>query len=419
MSSSMSMSMDKVVMSMSRVMNMDNIVMEGMKISAVELTKNVIRELSNMYNFDSEEAISKLNLDDVKVNIVEKVKKVKPEKVKVVKPEKVKKVTSKYPMPFNNKKNDECCEGLRQNHSLYTQCENLKLNDNEYCKKCHNESLKNDSGKPDYGTISDRLECGIYEFRDSKGKSPIAYTKLMSKLKFTREEVEEEAKKLNYEIDPIHFEYTEEPKRGRPKSEKKVKDANAPSSGKKGRPKKMNKEVELTSDVGEDIFASLVENANANANAATQVVNIVVSEVSTKVDTPEKSEKEVEKDAKKAEKDAKKAENEAKKAEKEAKKVEKDAKKAEKDAKKAEKEAKKAENEAKKAEVPKKVENKPEEEVDVVRKFEFEGTTYLKSKSTGVIYNMDQDLVGKWNEDTQKIDFEDIDDEEEEDEYDE
>jgi len=417
---------------MSRVMNMDNIVMEGMKETCVDYCCNVIRELSRMYNFDSEEAIGKLNLDDVKVNIVEKVKKVKPEKVKVAKVakvEKVKKVTSKYPMPFNNKKNDGCCEGLRQNHSLYTQCENLKLNDNEYCKKCNNESLKNDSGKPDYGTISDRLECGIYEFRDAKGKSPIAYTKLMSKLKFTREEVEEEAKKLNYEIDPIHFEYTEEPKRGRPKSEKKVKDANATSSGKKGRPKKMNKEVELTSDVGEDIFASLVENANANVvNAnATQVVNIVVSEVPTKVDTPEKSEKVVEQEAKKTENDAKKAEKEAKKVENDAKKVENDAKKAEKEAKKAENDAKKAEKDAKKAEKDakkaendaKKAEKKPEEEVDVVRKFEYEGTTYLKSKSTGVIYNMDQDLVGKWNEETQKIDFEDIDDEEEEDEYDE
>ena len=395
--------------SMSIVLNMDKVIMEGIKNSTVELTKNVIRELSSMYNFDSEEAIRKLNLDEVVLNVVEKVKKVKV--VKAVKPEKVAKVTkvtSKYPMPFNNKKKDECCEGLRQNHSLYTQCENLKLNDNEYCKKCHNESLKNSSGKPDYGTISDRLECSFYEFRDPKGKSPIAYTKLMSKLKFTREEVEEEAKKLNYEIDPIHFEYTEEPKRGRPKSEKKVKDANAPSSGKKGRPKKMNKEVELTSDVCEDIFASLVENANANVVNVVNVVNTVVSEVPTKVDTPEISEK----DAKKAEKDAKKAENEAKKAENEAKKVEKEAKKAE-------KEAKKAEKEAKKVEVPKKVEKEPEQEVDVVRKFEYEGTTYLKSKNTGVIYNMDQDLVGKWNEETQKIDFEDIDDEEEEDEYDE
>ena len=59
------------------------------------------------------------------------------------------------------------------------------------------------------------------------------------------------------------------------------------------------------------------------------------------------------------------------------------------------------------------------EEQDVVRKFEFEGVTYLKSKFTGVIYNMDQELIGKWNEGTQKIDFEEFDDEEEEDEYDE
>ena len=60
-----------------------------------------------------------------------------------------------------------------------------------------------------------------------------------------------------------------------------------------------------------------------------------------------------------------------------------------------------------------------EQEVYIVRKFEYEGTIYLKSKNTGVVYNMDQELVGKWNETTQKIDFEDIDDEEEEDEYDE
>jgi len=403
-------------MSMSMSMSKSSIVaMEGMK--------NVIRELGAMYNFDSEEAIEKVN---VKLN--EKVKKEKVEKVKVVK--------MKYPMPFNNKKNEMCCLGLRQNHGLYTQCESKKVKDSEYCKKCHNECLKNSSGKPDYGNIDDRLECGIYEFRDPKGKSPIAYTKLMSKLKLTREEVEEEAKKFNYEIDVIHFEYVEEQKRGRPKSEKKVKDTTGQGSGKKGRPKKMNKEVEITSDVGEDIFAALIENANVNANvnanantnantnetneSVESIESNVVSEVVTEVVNSEKSEKEakkVEKDAKKAEKDAKKAEKDAKKAEKDAKKAEKDAKKAEKDAKKAEKDAKNAEKETKKVE---KVEPKQvvDDNVDVVRKFEYEGTTYLKSKSTGVIYNMEQDLVGKWNEATQKIDFEDI-DEEEEDEYDE
>jgi len=393
--------------SMSMSMSIE-IVNEMKKVSA-ELSKKVIRELGVMYNFDSEEAIKRMNLDMLNVELVSKVK---SEKVKKVKSEKVKKIKSKYPLPFNNKKNESCCSALRQNHGLYTQCENLKnVSGIEYCKKCLKESLKNDSGIPDYGTIDDRIKVGLYEFRDPKGKSPIAYTKLMSKLKFTREEVEEEAKLLNYELVNEHFEYVEEQKRGRPKVEK-VKDTNGQSSGKKGRPKKMNKEVEITSDVGEDIFASLIENANVNANVNANIV----SEVVTEVVNSEKCEKETEKEAKKAEKDAKKAEKDAKKAEKDAKKAEKDAKKAEKEAKKLEKDAKNAEKETKKVE---KVEPKQvvDDNVDVVRKFEYEGTTYLKSKSTGVIYNMEQDLVGKWNEATQKIDFEDI-DEEEEDEYD-
>jgi hypothetical protein len=47
-----------------------------------------------------------------------------------------------------------------------------------------------------------------------------------------------------------------------------------------------------------------------------------------------------------------------------------------------------------------------EEAADVVKRFTFEGTKYLRSKSTGVIYNMEQYVIGQWNEDTQKIDFE-------------
>ena len=47
----------------------------------------------------------------------------------------------------------------------------------------------------------------------------------------------------------------------------------------------------------------------------------------------------------------------------------------------------------------------------------FEGKKYLKSTDTGVIYNMDQDEIGKWNEVKQRIDFND--EEESEDEYDE
>ena len=59
-----------------------------------------------------------------------------------------------------------------------------------------------------------------------------------------------------------------------------------------------------------------------------------------------------------------------------------------------------------------------EEEQDIVRRFEFEGKKYLKSKNTGIIYNMEQDVIGKWNESKQRIDFDTI-EEESCDEYDE
>ena len=64
---------------------------------------------------------------------------------------------------------------------------------------------------------------------------------------------------------------------------------------------------------------------------------------------------------------------------------------------------------------------------DVVKKIEFEGKKYLKSKKTGIVYDYeeyvksgDQVIVGKWNDATNKLDFESARSEEEsEDEYDE
>jgi hypothetical protein len=58
------------------------------------------------------------------------------------------------------------------------------------------------------------------------------------------------------------------------------------------------------------------------------------------------------------------------------------------------------------------------EEADVVKKIMFEGKKYLKSKNTGIIYNMEQDVIGKWNEEKNRIDF-NVEGEESEDDYDE
>ncbi len=138
--------------------------------------------------------------------------------------------------------------------------------------------------------------------------------------------------------------------------------------------------------------------------------------------------KKQEAEQKKLEAEQKKQEKEQKKLEAEQKKQEKEQKKLEAEQKKQEKEQKKLETEQKKVEKVKKTNNddddrptpvfvSPPDDTDVVKKVEFEGKKYLKSKKTGIIYNMDQDVIGKWNEAKQRIDF--IEEEESEDEYDE
>jgi colicin import membrane protein len=295
-----------------------------------------------------------------------------------------------------------------------------------------------------------RLLVDIFEYVDPKGRKPVSYTKVMKKYKLTEEQVLEEAGRLNITINPGHFVApVQETKRGRPASPKEVKEP----KGSKGRPKKAKKVLEIEGDE-DDLFASLV----ADANLEEEEVEVEVKdtkeakrlEKEAKL-AADKAEKEAKLAAEKAEKEAKLAAKELEKkqkeeqrlkekAEKEAKlaadKAEKEAKlaadKAEKEAKlaadKAEKEAKlAAEKEAKlaadKGGKKKKavVEVEEEEEPDVVKKIEFEGNKYLKSKKTGIIYdyteyvkNGDQVVVGKWNESKNKIDFTETSEESEE-----
>jgi hypothetical protein len=290
------------------------------------------------------------------------------------------------------------------------------------------------------------MAAGIMEYVDPKGRKPTAYAKIMKKYKINEEQVLAEAVKFNINIDPIHFVVSDaEGKRGRPKAEKAPKE-----KGAKGRPKKSKKVLQIEGE-DDDLFAALV----AEANEVEGDEFVLAGKKKGKTDEEKEAErlqKEAEKQAKKeaaekakAEKEAKlaaeKAEKEAKLlAEKEARAAKKAAEEAEKQAKKeaaekakAEKEAKlaaeKAEKEAKKS--AKKPEGKakaaaePEEEQepDVVKKIEFEGKKYLKSKKTGIVYDYniyvkegEQVVVGKWSESANKIIFDDA--EEEEEEYD-
>ena len=359
--------------------------------------------------------------------------------------EKPKVVRSAFPLPYNGEMNESCCFGLRLCEGLYTQCRVARKGESSFCKVCEEVALLN-NGVPTYGTIQERKACydSNVEFKDPKGKSPVAYSRVMRKHKLTEAQVVEEAGKLNIVINPVHFTTVEtETKRGRPKAANK---APKEPKGAKGRPKKSKKVLEI--DGGEDdLFATLM--AEANNESTGSDVSSIASEVEAEAEVeiaikPKESKKKAKDAAKEAEKEAEKAlkaqEKEAEKlkkeqekeAEKKLKETEKATKAAEKASKAAEKLAKAAEKEAEKAakesaKALKEAEKKQKEtaksapaaavtdnEPDVVKRFEFEGKKYLKSKKTGIIYNMEQDVIGKWNDVTNKIDFTSTDEEVEE-----
>ena len=432
--------------------------------SAISLTILAIKECALRYGFSAEEALVSLNLSSVLAVEVAENKSRKARGSSRVDVEKPKVVRAAFPLPYNGEMNELCCFGLRLCEGLYTQCRVARKGDSSssFCKVCEEVALLN-NGVPTYGTIQERKACydSNVEFKDPKGKSPVAYSRVMKKHKLTEAQVVEEAGKLNIVINPIHFTTVEsETKRGRPKAANK---APKEPKGAKGRPKKSKKVLEI--DGGEDdLFASLLAEANAESSGSDEV-STIASEVEVEVEAeveiaikPKESKKKAKDAAKEAEKEAEKAlkaqEKEAEKlkkeqekklkeqekatkaAEKATKAAGKETEKAAKEVAKALKEAEKAAKEAEKA--LKEAEKKQKEtaksapaaavtdnEPDVVKRFEFEGKKYLKSKKTGIIYNMEQDVIGKWNDTTNKIDFsstnEEVEEEyeEEEDEVDE
>lgn len=396
-----------------------------------------VNVLAEKYKFDADEEIRMLGL------LMIKLERKAPEKAKTAKTVKVTSAKSSFPLPYNGEFNDACCYALRQNNGLYTQCNGIRKGENSFCKGCASQMQKVGAEIPEFGTIQQRMAVDIFDYVDPKGRKPTSYVKIMKKYKLDEQKVLEEAGKFNMIINPQHFVVPEETKRGRPKAEKAPKE-----KGAKGRPKK-SKTVLMIEGEDEDLFAALVAEANEEDSEITTSSSKKKGKTEEEKEAErlqkeaEKAEKEAKRQAEKAEKEAKlaaeRAEKEAKKkAEEEARLAKKAAEEAEKQAKKEaaelakkEKEAKlaaeKAAKEAKLAEKKKtsKKDAEPEDnaEPDVVKKIDFEGKKYLKSKKTGIVYDYkmyvdqgEQVVVGKWSESENKIIFEN--EEESEEEYD-
>ena len=169
------------------------------------------------------------------------------------------------------------CIGIRYNGGLYTQCgvECVSSSSSSYCSECERSNRLN--GLCVYGSMSERLSSGIMSYKDSRGRSPIMYSKYMSKMGFSREEVELEGLRCGIKVLECHFVEVER-KRGRPRKEKVEVEKK-----KRGRPRK---EKEMVSNIaGEELIASLLDGM-VDCRSSNEVVvseggreEVVVSEI--------------------------------------------------------------------------------------------------------------------------------------------
>jgi hypothetical protein len=374
------------------------------------LARDVVLSCASRHGFDAEEEMRHLGLDTgVGITLIEKKGKTQGKKDVSSKEEVVgvKSFRGNFPLPYNGTHDESCCSGLKENQFLMTQCQNARKGDDKLCKTCDNQASKNTNGLPKFGTIEMRMACGIFEYVAPNGKSPASYSKVMKKLNLSMEQVQEEASKRGMVLDEGHFaEVVVEAK----KSKATTKAVEATIKG-KGRPKKAEKVVELVEPT-DDLFATLMASAQKTDKSTTdksttdkstteeqKLISVLTSTEPKKKATKKKVVVEV---AKAVVEPVKVVEPVAEVI------VEPVAEVIVEPVAEEEEEQESDDEEEQESD---------DEEVDDVVRIEYKGVKYLKSENTGVIYNMDEDVVGKWNEKTKSIDFEEQ--EEEEDEYDE
>ena len=313
----------------------------------------LVHALAEKHDFDADETIRELGLADIQVLKKKRVAKA-PKEPKEPKEKKVKEVkpprdAPKCVLPWTGVAVDrDWCQAIKYNHGLYNQCSKERVADGLFCKGCTTQCEKNGTGKPDFGTIEDRLACGLFDYKAGKDQKPcLPLANVLNKpfvKGVTREQFEEEAARFGLEIPEEHWEIRVA-QRGRPKTDK----PEEPKEEKKrGRPVTKKAKTQESAP-GEDLIASLVADAMKAAPESDEEEDDVSSDDDEKTiiaeDQPEMPEEE-EKPVKIMKKKTKKVMTEEEKAAKEAAKAE---EKAAKEAEKAAAKAKAAEEKAKKA----------------------------------------------------------------------
>ena len=193
------------------------IISKSMEQSFVTCIQQTVKLLAETYQFDYEEALALFDTDNLKVatNLGKTKGGVTGGAPKRTKP--------KFPLPFTGEVFDDCCRAIVFNSGLFTQCLKAPKPDSQdsLCQTCEKQAVKNPTGSPPLGYISDRVERGE-DWADPKGRRPVPYTKVMNAKKFTQEEVMAEVSNNNMNIDMTIFDDTDTEKRGRKKGGKKT-----------------------------------------------------------------------------------------------------------------------------------------------------------------------------------------------------
>ena len=173
------------------------VVLRSLENVSKELAKRCILECALRHNFDGDEELRILGLDNVTV-ILKKKPIIKQKPVITDKP--------RFCLPFLAKAVDENgCNGIAFNEGLYTQCKKVRIENETFCKMCLGESQASENGEPKNGTVQRRSNSPYYSYEDSRGRMPPSYQDYMKKRGITQEDVLAEAEKQGLTIPLEHF----------------------------------------------------------------------------------------------------------------------------------------------------------------------------------------------------------------------
>ncbi|MEY4571477.1 MAG: hypothetical protein RLZ10_688 [Bacteroidota bacterium] len=212
-----------------------DLLMKTLENAAKTVAIKCVEECGSKYGFNASDAIKMLGLENLALTrkLMAKKSATKTEKAPKAKKE------AAVPLPFcQDLIKADCCTGLAFNRGLFTQCLKKPMENGSYCKTCQAEADANASGVPTCGNLGMRLAVGLYEYKDTKGRSPVSYLKVLTKLKFTPEQAVDAAEAAKAILDEDHFQVIEKSKKS--------------AAGSRGRPKKSPSEINANG--ADDLF---------------------------------------------------------------------------------------------------------------------------------------------------------------------